>query len=97
MQPLVNEFRIETHYGKHAYFIEENQILTDIEKLPDVPVEIIHGRRDLTCTLDASWSLHKAIPKSQLTIVEKGGHLAGEAVMTDALVSATDRLVTRLE
>ncbi len=93
---LIHEVSIETHYAKHNYFIEENQILSNVDKLPDVPVTIIHGRRDLTCTLDASWELHKAILHSELHIVEQGGHLAGEPVMTDALVTATDDMVKQL-
>lgn len=93
---IINEVRIETHYGSHHYFIEENQILRDINRLADVPVHLIHGRRDLTCTLDASWSLHQAIPHSELSIINEGGHLAGEPVMTDALVRATDQMADRL-
>ena len=53
-------------------------------------------RRDLTCTLDASWSLHQALPDSELVIVKEGGHLAGESVMVDALVTATDEMAKRL-
>ena len=93
---LIHEVSIETHYARHKYFIEENQILNNVTKLPDVPVKIIHGRRDLTCTLDASWDLHQAIADSELVIVREGGHLAGEAVMTDALVSATDEMARKL-
>jgi len=93
---LIHEVSIETHYAKHKYFIEENQILSNVDKLPDVPVRIIHGRRDLTCTLDASWALHKAISHSELHIVEQGGHLAGEPVMRDALIKATDDMTKQL-
>lgn len=93
---IIHEVSIETHYAKHKYFIEENQILNNVGRLPDVPIKIIHGRRDLTCTLDASWELHQSIPDSELVIVREGGHLAGEAVMTDALVTATDEMARKL-
>ena len=92
----VHEVLIETHYAKHRYFIDENQILDNAAQLPPVPTRIIHGRRDLTCTLDASWSLHQALPDSELVIVKEGGHLAGESVMVDALVTATDEMSKRL-
>ena len=91
-EKILNEVSIETHYARHQYFIDENQILSNAGRIPDVPVMIIHGRRDLTCTLDASWKLHRAIPGSELSIVPNGGHLAGEGVLVDALVSATDKL-----
>ena len=88
----VCEALIETHYAKHRYFIAENRILDRVAQLPAVPTRIIHGRRDLTCTLDASWSLHRALPESELVVVREGGHLAGEPVMADALVTATDEM-----
>ncbi len=92
----VCEVLIETHYAKHRYFIPENRILDNVAHLPAVPTRIIHGRRDLTCTLDASWSLHQALPDSELVVVKEGGHLAGEPVMVDALVTATDEMAKRL-
>ena len=92
----VRDVLIETHYAKHRYFIDENRILDNAALLPSVPIRIVHGRRDLTCTLDASWSLHRALPDSELVIVKEGGHLAGEPVMVDALVTATDDMAKRL-
>ena len=92
----VCEVLIETHYAKNRYFIPENRILDNVAQLPAVPTRIIHGRRDLTCTLDASWSLHQALPESELVVVREGGHLAGESVMVDALVTATDEMAGRL-
>ena len=92
----VCEVLIETHYAKHRYFIAENQVLDNVALLPSVPARIIHGRRDMTCTLDASWSLRQALPGSELVIVREGGHLAGEPVMVDALVTATDDMARRL-
>ena len=93
VEQTIKEVKIETHYAEHAYFIAENQILDNVQKLPDVPVKIIHGRRDLTCTLESSWSLHRAVAGSELNIVKNGGHLAGEEVMVDALVKATDDML----
>jgi proline iminopeptidase len=96
VEKILCEAAIETHYAFHRYFIEEDQVLRNAGLLPRVPISIIHGRRDLTCTLDASWSLHRALPGSTLNIVEQGGHLAGEPVMTDALIGATDGMAERL-
>ena len=93
---ILNEVRIETHYARHHYFIEENTILQQIHAIPEVPIVIIHGRRDLTCTLDAAWQLHQALPRSELQIVHEGGHLASEPAMVDALVNATNTMAARL-
>ena len=96
LEKIIHEVSIETHYAKHRYFITENQILENIARLPDVPVSIVHGRKDLTCTLESSWLVHQAIPGSEFIIVRDGGHLAGETPMTDALVTATNSMVEKL-
>ncbi len=96
LEKAVNEVKIETHYARHAYFIEENQILNNINLIPDVPVTIIHGRKDLTCLAEASWLLKQSLPDANLIMVKEGGHLAGEPPMVDALVNATDQMLKLL-
>lgn len=93
---MVREVAIETHYARHNYFIEENQILDNLQRLPQVPIRIVHGRRDITCTLEASWTLSQALPQAELTCVNNGGHLASEPAMIDALITATDAMAEQL-
>ena len=88
----VCQARIELHYAVHNYFIEENQILSHIHRIPKVPIHIIHGRRDLVCPLEAAWTLHQALPGSRLEILPNGGHIASTDDMVDALVRATDAM-----
>ncbi len=97
LERAVNEVKIETHYARFAYFIEENQILKNIDLIPDVPVRIIHGRKDLTCLAEASWLLNCSLPTSKLMIVKDGGHLAGEAPMVEALIKTTDEMASLLK
>ena len=96
-EKLINEVKIEMHYAKNRYFIKENQILDNILKIPDVPITILHGRKDLTCLAESSWSVHQALvnlnlANSKLAIVSDAGHLASEPAMIDALVTATDQM-----
>ncbi len=93
---LINETRIEMHYALNRYFISKNQILENIDKIPDVQISIIHGRKDLTCLPESSWLLHKEIVGSDLTIVSDAGHLASEPAMIDALIAATDKMAKLL-
>jgi len=88
---LLAKVRIETHYALHRYFIAEHPILERVDALPDAPVSIVHGRRDLTCALEASWTLHRAVQGSRLVVAD-AGHVASEPAMIDALVGETDRL-----
>lgn len=90
LKSLLDSVTVECHYTINDYFLQPLQLINEIAKVPSVPVIIIHGRRDLTCTLDASWLLHKALPDSRLIILPEAGHLASDATMIDALVTATD-------
>jgi proline iminopeptidase len=84
--------RIELHYARHGYFLAEDQLLRDAGRLPRVPAVIIHGARDLTCTPDASFALHRAYAGSRLEVLRTAGHLSSEAPMQDALVRAADEM-----
>ncbi|MCC7122964.1 MAG: prolyl aminopeptidase [Gammaproteobacteria bacterium] len=90
---LIGKTRIEMHYAQHRYFLEPDELLARAPSLPRVPVMIIHGQRDITCTPDASLALHRAIPGSTLEILRTAGHLSAEPAMADALLRAADRMV----
>lgn len=92
---MLEQVRMELHYAKHHYFIEENQILTQSERLKDIPTIIIHGRNDLVCPLEAGWALHKAMPHAEFIVLPNAGHIAQGEAMIDALVTATDRMADR--
>jgi proline iminopeptidase len=89
---LLAKVKIETHYAHNRYFIEENEILNRIGSLRPMPVSIVHGRFDLTCTMEAAWLLHRAIPGSRFVEVPEAGHLIDEPAMISALIDETDRM-----
>ncbi len=84
--------RMELHYARHHYFIAENQILTQSARLPRAPTYIIHGQQDLVCPPDCAWLLRQALPHAAFILLPNAGHVARGAEMTDALVSACDRI-----
>ena len=89
--------RIETHYFMNKGFIEENQILKNMESIRDIPGTIIHGRYDIVCPLDNAYLLHHHWPASELHIVRDAGHSASEPGNVDALIRATHDIVKNLE
>ncbi len=93
---IIKKARIECHYAYHHYFLSQGQIFNNIKELHNIPVILIHGRRDLTCLLESSWRLHQLIQGSEFIIVPTAGHLATEPAMVDALVNATDRMAQRI-
>lgn len=81
--------RIVTHYWSHGCFLDEGQLLRDIERLHGIPAVLIHGRYDVSGPLGTAWALHRAWPGSELVVLDDTGH--GGSSMTAAIVAATDR------
>jgi proline iminopeptidase len=92
-EKMLKQARMELHYAKHRYFIDENQILANCHLLADIPSVIIHGRMDLVCPIEAGRSLQLAMPHAEYIILPYAGHIAQGEDMIDALVSATDNFV----
>jgi proline iminopeptidase len=80
---------IESHYILNHYFIEENQVLANTHKIRHIPTYLIHGRYDIVTPLDAAWTLHQALPGSNLRIIRDAGHSDREAGVIDSIVQAT--------
>ncbi|MBR1600527.1 MAG: hypothetical protein IJ677_03005, partial [Alphaproteobacteria bacterium] len=66
--------RIYFHYDRNGFFIEANQILKNAPKIKHIPTLILHNRMDFCCPVKQAWDLHKALPKSKLTILPESGH-----------------------
>ena len=83
--------RIECHYFFHNCWFESNTwILDNAHKLKDIPIFIVHGRYDVVCCVENAWELHKALPESELKIVEDAGHSLSEEGITNWLIDKTD-------
>lgn len=93
---MIAETAIETHFARYGYFLEPDELVRHLPRVPRVPVTVIHGRRDLTCAPESAWLVHRALPRSRLVMLHEAGHLASERAMIDALVAATDALAHEL-
>jgi len=93
---LLHQFAIELHYARNRYFIAENQILDRCGLLPEVPILLIHGRRDLVCPVESALALKERIPAAELSILPGAGHSGAGEEMIDALVTAADRMLERV-
>jgi proline iminopeptidase len=80
---------IQIHYSVNNCFIEQNPILKQIEKVRDIPMQIIHGQYDFVCPVEQAWLLSHYCPKAKINVIDKAGHLASEPLIIDALVAAT--------
>ena len=89
-EETIKQVRMELHYARNRYFIEENQILENCALLEHIPTTIIHGRYDLVCPMESGLSLHQAMPHAEFMVLPNAGHIAQHEEMIDALVTATD-------
>lgn len=93
---VVQQTQMELHYAKNNYFIAEDWILQNCAILQAIPTIIIHGQNDLTCPLEAGWSLHQALPQAEWLVLPNAGHVAKGEEMIGALVSAADKMARAL-
>ena len=83
--------RIENHYFVNHGFLEEGQLLRDVDKIRDIPAVIAQGRYDVVCPPITAWQLHQAWPEATFVWSPTSGHASYEEETTSTLVSATDR------
>jgi len=88
--------RIEAHYFVNRAFIRDNEIENNCDVLADIPSILIHGRYDMVCPLDNAFTLQKNWPNAQLRIIRDAGHSSKELGISDALIKATDEMVSLL-
>ena len=84
--------RICAKFFLENFFLEENELLNNVDKLAGIPGIIVQGRHDICTPAGAAWALKKAWPEAEFWIVHDAGHSAGEPGIIDGLVRATDRL-----
>jgi proline iminopeptidase len=87
--------QIGLHYAEHLYFLNGKTILEGCPAIAHIPAYILHGRRDLVCPAESAYSLHQALPGSELEILTDTGHIAEDGHMLSAVLEISDRLAQR--
>jgi proline iminopeptidase len=82
--------RIECHYFVNGGFMEEDQLIHNIDKIRSIPAVIVQGRYDVVCPMISAWELAQAWPEADFRIVPDAGHAAFESGNIHELVMATD-------
>ena len=96
MGPQLPIAQIGAHYSEHKWFMEEDQLWRDLDRITDIRCVFIHGRYDVVSLPRTSYELHKALPKSELLLVPRSGHLSNEPLMIQAITQAMDELASEL-
>lgn len=87
--------RIETHYFINRLFMEDDLLLSRIDRIRHLPGIIVQGRYDMVCPIVTADSLHRSWPEAEYVVVPDAGHSAMEPGIRGALVRATERLKHR--
>jgi proline iminopeptidase len=81
---------LECHYMYNGCFLEENQLLHNMDKITHLPGHIVQGRYDTVCAPACAWTLHQAWPDSKLHFVTEAGHSMTDPALAKKLVEITD-------
>ncbi|MEZ2219504.1 prolyl aminopeptidase [Rhizobium sp. RCC_161_2] len=87
---VIARARIITHYFRHHGWLEDGQILRNIDRLAGIPSIMIQGRLDLEAPVVTAWELSRAWPMARLVVVANAAHSPGTSEMAAAIVEAAD-------
>ena len=88
--------RLENHYFYHELWLEEGQLIREVDKLARIPGVIVQGRYDVVTPAITSWQLAEAWSKAEYRMVEGAGHAFAEPGILHELLEATDRFAETL-
>jgi proline iminopeptidase len=83
--------RIEAHYFAHGLFLPPEGLLGHMDRISQIPAEIVQGRYDMICPAATAFDLAAAWRSARMTIVPDAGHSALEPGIRRALVAAVER------
>jgi proline iminopeptidase len=85
--------RIECHYfTNNGFFESDNWLIENINKIKNIPTEIVQGRYDVVCPMVTAWELHQALPDSGFHVIQGAGHSMTEDGIRSKLIELTDML-----
>ena len=70
----ITSARIYLYYAANRYFLEQNEILKNIDIIKDIPTLIVHNRLDMCCPLKGAWELYRAMNNAKIEIIDDIGH-----------------------
>lgn len=70
----INSARIALYYAANRYFLEDNEIIQNIDKIKHIPTFIIHNRLDMCCPIKGAWDLYRSLDNANIEIIADLGH-----------------------
>ena len=89
--------RLENHYFVNRCWLEEGQLLKNINKLKHIPITIVHGRYDMVCPINQAYAIKQKLPHTKLVIIPNEGHASTQPGIKIALRRATQSFLGNRE
>jgi proline iminopeptidase len=83
--------RLENHYLRNNGFLEPAQLMTNIQRLKDIPMVIVQGRYDMVCPIITADRLARVLPLAEFHIIPDAGHSVFEPGIRSALMTSLHR------
>lgn len=84
--------RAFVHYSANNFFLTENQLLENLNRISHLPAILVHGRYDTICLPQSAYELYKKWPGSQLWWIPDAGHFSLEPSIGRGLKEAMDSM-----
>jgi proline iminopeptidase len=86
--------RLVTHYVRANAWLEDGELIGGAAALADIPGALVNGRFDFQSPIEHAWTLRRAWPRAELTIIDDAGHSMKPEII-QAVLDATDRFSRR--
>ncbi len=87
-----SEMIIMAYYSTNNFFIPDNYIEENLDKIGSIPVRIVHGRYDMICPPKIAVAVHEGLSNSVLYLVD-AGHASREKEIKERLILELNKLV----
>ena len=91
---LPNSPFMETHYIKNKFFMEDDQIINNANKLRNIPGFIVQGRYDLICPPINAYRLSESWETSKIKLVNTAGHSSSDQGIMENLSIALREIIS---
>lgn len=87
----VSKMSIQCHFSENDFFIPDNFILDNLDKIENHPIVIIHGRYDVMCPPIFAYEFYQKLKNAKLYLVD-AGHLSSEPEIESRLIAEMKKL-----
>jgi proline iminopeptidase len=88
---VIGMAKLLTHYCLNNFFMDNNTLLNNVDKISHIPAQIIHGRYDIICRIHQAYDLHKKWRNSELLVQPLAGHADVEPEILQTMIDATEK------